>query len=65
MRFGEAPPNVAERMSPQEMRDVMNLELKETGVVVSGAQFTRAGNIALTPMAPHGVSDLLGQAAGS
>jgi hypothetical protein len=46
-------------MSPLEMRDTINGTLEHTKVRVSGAVFTRAGNIAITPMAPSTAAELV------
>jgi hypothetical protein len=59
VRFMGEPPDACSRLSPQSMRDRINGELASTGIKVSGVQFTRAGNIAVTPMAPWSVTDLL------
>jgi hypothetical protein len=41
------------------MRDQINEKLAGTHIKVSGAQFTRAGNVAVTPLAPCTAMDML------
>jgi hypothetical protein len=59
MRFTNSIPTHPERMSPQDMRDAVNEAISRTYVQISGAQFTQAGHIALTPQAPHTAEQLL------
>ena len=49
-------------MDPCVLRDTINDGLNGMHARVSGAQYTRAGNIAVTPLAPCTVLELLGHA---
>jgi hypothetical protein len=52
MRFvNDDPPPMNERQSPREMRDAVNevLQRRGAGVHIRGVEFTRQGNIAITP----------------
>ena len=59
MRFTDSRPAPQERMTPEELRDTVNGALSHAHVQISGAQFTQAGNIALTPQVPHTTEQLL------
>jgi hypothetical protein len=52
MRFvNDDPPAMDERRSPREMRDMINeaLHRRGAGGFIQGVEFTRRGNIAITP----------------
>jgi hypothetical protein len=58
MRFAGDPPDIAQRMSPLEMRDRINRALAHTKARVRGVTFTRAGNIAIIPLAPSTAAEI-------
>jgi hypothetical protein len=59
VRFTDCMPERRSRMDPRIMRDKVNRVLAHTRTRVGGVQFTRAGNIVITPVAPSTVEELL------
>jgi hypothetical protein len=59
MRFTSDCPAVSERMTPRNLRDAVNEVLLPARIQISGAEFTRAGHIALTPHTPCTTHQLL------
>ena len=59
VRFTDAAPDNNNRLDPTVMRDNINKKLINTNTKVSGAQFTKAGNVAITPLAPCTAADML------
>jgi hypothetical protein len=59
MRFTTSSPTIEERLEPCELRNRVNEALTGTHTQVSGAEFTQAGHIALTPHIPCTTSQLL------
>jgi hypothetical protein len=60
MRFiGGSRPAENERMTPHDLRDAVNKELSHARIHIIGAEYTRTGNIALTPHPPCTTDQLL------
>jgi hypothetical protein len=59
MRFTGQHPKDSERMSSFDMRMAVNEALSFARIQIIGAEFTRAGNIALTPHPPCTTNQLL------
>ena len=59
VRFTAGTPDANTRLEPIALHDRINAAMAGTGALASSAQFTRAGNIAVTPLAPCTVEELL------
>lgn len=59
MRFTSGHPAADERMTPLDLKYAVNEELSNARIQIIGAEYTRAGNIALTPCPPCTTDQLL------